>query len=108
MLDNLSDKLNKVLKFLKGEARITEDNIKIAMREIRISLLEADVNFKVVKQFIENVKEKAMGTEVQESLNPYQHMIKIVKTELENMLGSKDNDLKTISTKPSIIMMVGL
>jgi len=108
MLDNLSDKLNKVLKFLKGEARITEDNIKIAMREIRISLLEADVNFKVVKQFIENVKEKAMGTEVQESLNPYQHMIKIVKTELENMLGSKDHDLKTISTKPSIIMMVGL
>jgi signal recognition particle subunit SRP54 len=93
---------------LKGEAKITEDNMKVAMREIKLSLLEADVNFKVVKKFIANIKEKAMGTEVQESLNPYQQMVKIVKTELETMLGSEDKDLNIASTKPSVIMLVGL
>lgn len=108
MLENLSGKFNKVLKYLKGEAKITEDNMKVAMREIKLSLLEADVNFKVVKKFINNVKEKALGTEVQESLNPYQHMVKIVKTELEEMLGTEDKDLKTAPIKPAIIMMVGL
>jgi signal recognition particle subunit SRP54 len=108
MLENLSGKLNKVLKYLKGEAKITEDNMKVAMREIKLSLLEADVNFKVVKKFIDNVKEKAMGTEVRESLNPYQHMVKIVKTELEEMLGTEDKDLKTTPIKPAVIMMVGL
>ena len=70
MLDNISGKFDKVLKYLKGEAKITEDNMKVAMREIKLSLLEADVNFKVVKKFITNVKEKALGTEVRESLNP--------------------------------------
>lgn len=108
MLENLSGKFNKVLKYLKGEAKITEDNMKVAMREIKLSLLEADVNFKVVKKFINNVKEKALGTEVQESLNPYQHMVKIVQTELEEMLGTEDKDLKTAPIKPAIIMMVGL
>ncbi len=108
MLENLSGKLNKVLKYLKGEAKITEDNIKVAMREIKLSLLEADVNFKVVKKFIDNVKEKALGTEVRESLNPYQHMVKIVRTELEEMLGTKDKDLKSTPIKPAVIMMVGL
>jgi signal recognition particle subunit SRP54 len=108
MLENLSGKFNKVLKYLKGEAKITEDNIKAAMREIKLSLLEADVNYKVVKQFTDNVKEKAMGTEVRESLNPYQHMVKIVQTELEEMLGSEDKDLKTAPIKPTIFMLVGL
>lgn len=108
MLDNLSGKFNKVLKYLKGEAKLTDDNMKVAMREIKLSLLEADVNFKVVKKFIANVKEKALGTEVQESLNPYQHMVKIVREELEEMLGSEDKDLKTAAIKPSILMMVGL
>jgi signal recognition particle subunit SRP54 len=108
MLENLSGKFNKVLKYLKGEAKITEDNMKVAMREIKLSLLEADVNFKVVKKFIDNVKEKAMGTEVRESLNPYQHMVKIVQAELEEMLGTEDKDLKTAPIKPAIIMMVGL
>ena len=108
MLENLSDKFNKVLKYLKGEAKITEDNMKVAMREIKLSLLEADVNFKVVKKFIDNVKEKALGTEVQESLNPYQHMVKIVKTELEEMLGTQDKDLKSPPVKPAILMLVGL
>lgn len=108
MLENLSGKFNKVLKYLKGEAKITEDNMKVAMREIKLSLLEADVNFKVVKKFINNVKEKALGTEVRESLNPYQHMVKIVQAELEEMLGSEDKDLKTTAIKPAVIMMVGL
>jgi len=108
MLDNLSGKFDKVLKYLKGEAKITEDNMKVAMREIKLSLLEADVNFKVVKKFIANVKEKAMGTEVQESLNAYQQMVKIVKTELETMLGSEDKDLNVASVKPSVIMLTGL
>ncbi|MGD2090666.1 MAG: signal recognition particle protein [Candidatus Aminicenantes bacterium] len=108
MLENLSGKFNKVLKYLKGEAKITEDNMKVAMREIKLSLLEADVNFKVVKKFIDNVKEKARGTEVRESLNPYQHMVKIVQTELEEMLGTEDKDLKTAPIKPAVIMMVGL
>jgi signal recognition particle subunit SRP54 len=108
MLENLSGKFNKVLKYLKGEAKITEDNMKVAMREIKLSLLEADVNFKVVKKFINNVKEKALGTEVRESLNPYQHMVKIVKAELEVMLGTEDKDLKTAPIKPAVIMMVGL
>jgi signal recognition particle subunit SRP54 len=108
MLDNISGKFNKVLKYLKGEAKITEDNIKVAMKEIKLSLLEADVNFKVVKRFIANVKEKALGSEVRESLNPYQHMVKIVKTELEEMLGQSEKELKTSSIKPTIIMLVGL
>ena len=108
MLDNLSGKFEKVLKYLKGEAKITEDNMKVALREIKLSLLEADVNFKVVKKFIDNIKEKAMGTEVQESLNPYQQMVKIVKIELETMLGNEGKDLNIASIKPSVIMLVGL
>jgi signal recognition particle subunit SRP54 len=108
MLDNISGKFNKVLKYLKGEAKITEDNMKVALREIKLSLLEADVNFKVVKKFIANIKEKALGSEVRESLNPYQHMVKIVRDELEEMLGTDDKDLKTAPVKPSVIMMVGL
>jgi signal recognition particle subunit SRP54 len=108
MLDNLSGKFDKVLKYLKGEAKLTEDNMKVAMREIKLSLLEADVNFKVVKNFIANIKEKAMGSEVQESLNPYQQMVKIVKNELETMLGSEDHDLNIAGVKPSVIMLVGL
>jgi signal recognition particle subunit SRP54 len=108
MLDNISGKFDKVLKYLKGEAKITEDNMKVALREIKLSLLEADVNFKVVKKFIANIKEKALGTEVRESLNPYQQMVKIVREELEEMLGTEDKDIKRAPIKPSIIMLVGL
>ncbi|MCK4836425.1 MAG: signal recognition particle receptor subunit alpha, partial [Candidatus Aminicenantes bacterium] len=68
MFDNLSGKFSKVFKYLKGEVKVTEDNIKQALREIKLSLLEADVNFKVVKEFIENIREKSLGKEVQESL----------------------------------------
>jgi signal recognition particle subunit SRP54 len=108
MLENLSGKFNKVMRYLKGEAKITEDNMKTALREIKLSLLEADVNFKVVKRFIENIREKALGKEVQESLTPYQQVVKIVKTELEEMLGSTDKDLNEAPSKPTVIMLVGL
>lgn len=108
MLENLSSKFNKVLKYLKGEVKITEDNIKVALKEIKLSLLEADVNFRVVKKFIMNIKEKSLGKEIQESLNPYQQIVKIVKNELEMMLGSEHKDLNISSTKPTVIMLVGL
>lgn len=108
MLDNLSGKFNKVLKYLKGEAKITEENMQKALREIKLSLLEADVNFKVVKTFIANVKEKALGADVQESLSPYQQIIKIVRQELEEMLGTSSKEINTSSTKPAVIMLVGL
>lgn len=108
MFDNLSGKFTKVFKYLKGEVKVTEENIKQALREIKLSLLEADVNFKVVKEFIENIREKSLGKDVQESLTPYQQVIKIVKTELEALLGSETKELNRSSVKPSIIMLVGL
>lgn len=108
MLENLSGKFNKVMRYLKGEAKITEDNMKSALREIKLSLLEADVNFKVVKRFIENIREKSLGEEVQESLTPYQQVVKIVRNELEEMLGSRDKDLNESPAKPTVIMLVGL
>lgn len=108
MFDNLSGKFDKVLKYLKGEARITEDNMKVALREIRLSLLEADVNFKVVKKFIDQVKEKSLGVEVRDSLNPYQQIVKIVRDELEIMLGSEEKEIRISGAKPTVVMMVGL
>lgn len=108
MLNNLSDRFAKVFKYLKGEAKITEENIHLAMREIKLSLLEADVNFKVVKSFVEKIRTKSLGKEVQESLTPYQQVIKIVKTELEELFGTEKSDLRQSDTKPSVIMMVGL
>jgi len=108
MLDNLSNKLNKVIKYLKGEAKLTEDNVKNALREIKLSLLEADVNYKVVKEFTESIKKRFLGKEVQESLTPYQYIVKIVKEEIENILGNEAKDLKKANYKPAIIMLVGL
>jgi signal recognition particle subunit SRP54 len=107
MLNNLNTKFNKVFKYLKGEAKITEENMQQALREIKLSLLEADVNFKVVKEFISKVKEQSLGSDVSQSLNPHQQIIKIVKNELETILGSESKELNT-SKKPTIIMLVGL
>ncbi len=107
MLENVSERLTKVMKYLKGEATITENNMKTALREIKLSLLEADVNFKVVKKFIANIKEKSMGVEVRQSLSPYQHIIKIVKDELITILGNENVQL-TKAGKPTIIMVAGL
>jgi len=108
MLENLTARLNKVLRYLKGEVQITEENMQQALKEIRLSLLEADVNFKVVKTFIENVKAKAMGREIHESLNPSQQVIRIVQQELAAMLGSENRELNKAAVKPAILMLAGL
>jgi len=108
MLENLSERFGKVLRYLRGEVKVTEENMQQALKDIRMSLLEADVNFKVVKQFIENIRLKAMGSEVHESLNPTQQVIKIVQAELTDMLGQRSRDLNRSPLKPTVIMLAGL
>src|ERR1700687_88547 len=94
MFDNLSDKLQRVFKNLRGEGKLTAENMDAALREIRVALLEADVHFRVVKQFIEAIKEKAQGEEVLAALSPTQQVIKIVRDELIKMLGSHQLKLR--------------
>jgi signal recognition particle subunit SRP54 len=108
MFDNLSDKLQRVFKNLRGEGKLTAENMEGALREIRMALLEADVNFKVVKQLIENIKAKAMGEEVLNALSPSQQVIKIVHEELIKILGSHESKLRFANEPPSVIMIVGL
>jgi len=109
MFDNLSDKLELVFKKLRGQGVMTEENVKEALREVRLVLLEADVNFKVVKEFVEKVRERAVGTEVLKSLSPGQQVIKIVHDELIAMMGGgEDNSLDLAAKPPVAIMMVGL
>ena len=107
MFENLSDRLQDVVHKIKGYGKITEENISEMMREIRLSLLEADVNYKVVKEFTNNVKEKALGEEVNKSLNPGELFVKIVKDELTELLGGENTPLN-ISGNPAILMLVGL
>jgi signal recognition particle subunit SRP54 len=108
MFDNLSDKLQRVFKNLRGEGKLTPENMEAALREIRVALLEADVHFRVVKQFIENIKQKAMGEEVLTALSPTQHVVKIVRDELIKTLGSHQSKLRMANEPPSAIMIVGL
>ena len=108
MFDALSDKLKKVFKDLRGESRLTQEHLDAAMREIRIALLEADVNFKVVKDFIERVKAKAVGQEVLSKLSPGQQIIKIVNDEMVEMLGGSSSRLLFTSKRPNSVMIVGL
>jgi signal recognition particle subunit SRP54 len=108
MLENLSERLNKVLRYLRGEVKVTEENMQQALKDIRLSLLEADVNFKVVKKFIENIRVQAMGREVHDSLNPTQQVVKIVQQELTAMLGQQNRDLNRSPFKPTVIMLAGL
>ena len=108
MFDSLSDKLQSALDGLKGHGKLTEKDVERAAREIRLALLEADVNFKVVKQFVDNVKERALGAEVLESLTPAQQFVKIVSEELTSLMGSSTTKLSFSSRPPTIIMMVGL
>lgn len=107
MFENLQDRLQNAVNKIKGYGKITEDNISDVTREIRLALLEADVNYKVVKEFINNVKEKALGEEVTKSLKPAEQFIKILKDELVELLGGEKEDLY-ISGNPSILMLVGL
>lgn len=108
MLENLSTKLQKILRDLKGEGRISEQHIDASMREIRVALLEADVNFKVVKEFVARVREKALGQDVLRSLTPGQHMVKIVRDELVGLLGREAESLQFGKTPPTVFLMVGL
>ncbi len=107
MFEYMGDRLSKAIKNIRGMGRITEENISEAMREIRMALLEADVNYQVVKEFVNKVKEKALGMEVQKSLKPDEVFIKIVKDELVDLLGGEEAPLY-VDGKPSIIMLVGL
>jgi signal recognition particle subunit SRP54 len=108
MFDNLSDKLQKVFKNLRGEGKLTAENMETALREIRVALLEADVHFRVVKQFIEGIKQKAMGEEVLSALSPAQQVVKIVRDELVKTLGTHQSKLRMANEPPSTIMIVGL
>ena len=108
MFDNLSDKLQRVFKNLRGEGRLTAENMDAALREVRVALLEADVNFKVVKQLIESVKTRAMGQQVLASLSPSQQVIGIIHEELIKILGSHEAKLRFANEPPSVFMIVGL
>jgi signal recognition particle subunit SRP54 len=108
MFEALSDKLKKVLKDLRGEGRLTEAHLDLAMREIRIALLEADVNFKVVKDFVERVRARAVGQEVISTLSPGQQVVKIVHDEMVSMLGGTSSRLLFTSRRPNSVMLVGL
>jgi signal recognition particle subunit SRP54 len=108
MFDSLSDKLKRVIRDLRGQGKVTEAHIEAALREIRIALLEADVNFKVVKQFTERIKEKALGQEVLSSLSPAQQVVKIVYDELMEMLGGTSTHLMFTPRNPNVVMIVGL
>src|SRR5688572_5049543 len=102
MFDNLTEKLQRVFKNLRGEGKLSEENIQDALKEIRLALLEADVNFKVVKQLVENIRQKALGQEVLTSLSPTEQVVKIVKDELIAILGSAEAKLRFANTPPSV------
>ena len=108
MFDNLTDKLSITLKKLKGQGRLTEDNIKEALSEVRVALLEADVSLPVVTDFIERVKEGALGQDVQSSLTPGQAMIKLVQSELVKVMGAANESLNLNAVPPAVILMAGL
>lgn len=106
--ENLSSKLQDAFKKLTGKGRLNEKDVKDALREVKLALLEADVNFKIVKEFISNVTEKSIGTDILEGLNPGQQVIKVVKDELIDLLGTSQSLLTFSSKSPSIYMMIGL
>ena len=108
MFDSLTEKLNTVFRVLKGQGKLTEKNIKTALREVRLALLEADVHYKVAKKFVTNIQERAIGEEVLSSLTPGQQVIKIVNEELTKLLGSEPVSLDLMGRGPICIMLVGL
>ncbi len=108
MFDSLSDRLNGTLDGLRGKGKLSEDDINKAMREIRLALLEADVNFGVVKDFVARVKERAMGSDVLDSLTPGQQVVKIVHEELTELMGQAGTKLSMSNRPPTVILMAGL
>src|SRR3974377_563258 len=108
MFENLQEKLQRAFKTLRGQATLTEENIQEALRQIRLALLEADVNFKVVKQLIDQIRAKAIGQEVMTALSPGEQVIKIVRDELVEILGKDTAKLKFASQPPTVVLMAGL
>jgi len=108
MFENLTDKLQRAFKNLRGQGKLTEENIQEALREIRLAMLEADVNFKVVKELIDHIQAKAVGQEVMTALSPAEQVIKIVRDELVELLGHDTAKVKFASQPPSVILMAGL
>ena len=108
MFESLSDKLKKTLKNLRGEGKLTPEHVDVALREIRMALLEADVNYKVAKDFIDTVRSKAEGQEVWQDLKPHEQVVKIVYDELVNLMGGTSSRLVFTKQIPNVVMIVGL
>ena len=106
--EGLSSRLQEITREFKGKARITDSDLKEMLREVKLALLEADVNYKIVKEFIANIQEKALGQDVLKSLTPGQQVVKIVKDELVELLGGTESKVNFSPNPPTIIMMVGL
>lgn len=106
--EGLSSRLQQITRKLSGKARIIESDLKEVLREVKLALLEADVNFKIVKDFIKEVETKALGQDVLKSLTPGQQVVKIVKDEMENLLGGVTAKINFTPNPPTIIMLVGL
>ena len=108
MFENLSDKLQRSFKTLRGQGTITEENISDAMREIRVALLESDVNLNVADDLVEHIRVKALGTQVTTALSPSEQIVKIVHDELVTLLGKDISKFRTASQPPSVVLMAGL
>ncbi|MBQ7478459.1 MAG: signal recognition particle receptor subunit alpha, partial [Selenomonadaceae bacterium] len=108
IFESLSERLQETFKKLRGHGKLTEDDVNEAMREVRMALLEADVNFKVVKDFIKTIKERAIGQEILETLTPAQVVVKIVDEELTKLMGGTQSRINMSPKPPTVIMMVGL
>ena len=106
--EGLGERLQSTMDRIKGKGKVTESDVKVMMREVRLALLEADVNFKVVKQFVNDVKERALGADVMQSLTPGQQVIKIVQEELTALMGGENQKINLSQKPPTVIMMVGL
>src|SRR5947209_19467245 len=108
MFESLGERLQDVFKTLRGETRLTEENVESALREIRLALLEADVNFKVVKAFIDRVRDRAMGQDVLRSLSPSQQVLKIVRDEMVALFVDAEGGLRPTTKRPRVILLLGL
>ncbi|MGV2912382.1 signal recognition particle receptor subunit alpha, partial [Bacillus safensis] len=106
--EGLADRLQQTISKIRGKGKVSEQDVKEMMREVRLALLEADVNFKVVKDFVKKVSERAVGQEVMKSLTPGQQVIKVVKEELTELMGGEESKIAVAKKSPTVIMMVGL
>ena len=106
--EGLSSRLQEITRKIRGKARITESDLKEMLREVKLALLEADVNYKIVKEFISSIQEKALGQDVMKSLTPGQQVIKIVKDEMVELLGGTESKINFTSNPPTVIMLVGI